>query len=68
MIRHPISNVEPDSDRLLRLPEAAELLAISERTLWGLTKRGAVECVRVGRSVRYSRAALLAFVSKGGER
>jgi len=38
---------------LLRPPEAAEALTISERTLWGLTKAGEIPCVRLGRSVRY---------------
>ena len=38
---------------LLRPPEAAEALAISDRTLWGLTKAGEIPCVRFGRSVRY---------------
>jgi excisionase family DNA binding protein len=46
----------PDSTterRLLTIREAAAALSISERTLWGLTKGGAVRCVRIGRAVRY---------------
>lgn len=42
-----------DAMRLLRPREAADLLAISERTLWALTKQGVIPCVRLGRSVRY---------------
>jgi excisionase family DNA binding protein len=53
---------------LLKQAEAARILAVSERTLWQLTKQGKIECVRVGRSVRYARAALAAFIQKGGER
>jgi excisionase family DNA binding protein len=34
--------------------EAATALSISERTLWGLTKRNLIPCVRIGRSVRYA--------------
>jgi len=43
---------------LLRPREAAQALAISERTLWGLTKTGTIPCVRLGRSVRYDVADL----------
>ena len=40
---------------LLRLPQAARALAVSQRTLWGLTTpRGPIPCVRIGRSVRYA--------------
>lgn len=38
---------------LLRPKEAAEALAISERSLWGLTASNQIPCVRFGRSVRY---------------
>lgn len=34
--------------------EAARRLQISTRKLWDLTSRGEIECVRLGRSVRYS--------------
>lgn len=39
--------------KLLRPREAALQLAISERTLWTLTKAGTIPCIRLGRSVRY---------------
>jgi excisionase family DNA binding protein len=58
----------PTIERLLVNREAAAILAVSERTLWELTKRGVIECVRVGRSVRYSREALGAFIERGGAR
>ena len=46
---------EPDKImRLLRPKEAAEQLAISERSLWQLTKDHVIPCVKLGRSVRYS--------------
>lgn len=38
---------------LLRPREAAKALAISERLLWTLTKRGAIRAVKLGRCVRY---------------
>ena len=48
-----------ETPRLLKPREAAELLAISERTLWTLTKQGVIPCVRLGRSVRYRLSELV---------
>ena len=39
---------------LLRPRDAAKTLAISERTLWELTKKGEIPAVHIGRSVRYA--------------
>ncbi len=47
---------------LLRPAEAAEALAISERTLWGLTRDGKIPSLRVGRCLRYDHAALRRWV------
>ncbi len=47
---------------LLTPRDAARLLAISERTLWGLTQRREIRSVRIGRSVRYAMADLATFV------
>jgi excisionase family DNA binding protein len=49
---------------LLTAREAAAALAISERTLWQLTKDGAVRCVRLGRAVRYDRRDLIALIEQ----
>lgn len=54
-------HVEP---LLLRPKEAAAFLAISMRKLWELTNRGEVPSLRVGRSLRYSRPALRAWVDR----
>lgn len=32
---------------------AAKVLAVSERTLWSMTKCGEIAAVRIGRSIRY---------------
>jgi excisionase family DNA binding protein len=57
------SNPAPtDPDTLLNANQTAALLAISARTLWSLTNAGMIPCVRIGRSVRYRRAALLDWV------
>ncbi len=49
-------------NQLLRPREAADWLKVSERTLWSLTQRGRLTAVRIGRSVRYDLADLVAFV------
>lgn len=42
---------------------AAEMLSISERTLWGITRpRGDLSSVRIGRSVRYLVDDLHAYI------
>ena len=47
---------------LLRPAEAARFLAISPRKLWELTNMREVPFVRIGRSLRYPREALLGWV------
>lgn len=49
---------------LMSAPDAARLLSISERTLWGLTHpRGPIRAVRLDGRVLYSPTALSAFVA-----
>jgi excisionase family DNA binding protein len=48
---------------LLEPKQAAELLAVSARTLWQLTEDGKVLAVRIGRLVRYVPQDLAAYVS-----
>ena len=55
--------VNPRPPRLLvTAREAADLLAISPRTLWTLTSTGEIACVRIGRSVRYDVADLRVWI------
>jgi len=49
---------------LIKAAEAAKSLAISERRLWDLTDTGELQCVRIGRSVRYDPADLRAWIEK----
>jgi excisionase family DNA binding protein len=51
-------------DLLLRPRDAARSLAISERTLWELTRRGAIPCIRVGRAVRYDPRDLQQWIER----
>ena len=50
--------------RLLKPSEAALFLAVSERTVKRLTSRGELPHVRVGRSMRFVLADLLAYVAR----
>jgi excisionase family DNA binding protein len=49
---------------LLRPRDAALALAISERTLWELTRRRVIPSVRIGRAVRYSPSDLQAWIDR----
>ena len=52
-------------ERILLTPrEAANALSVCERTLYGLTQRGELPAVRIGRSVRYSVEDLRAWIEK----
>jgi hypothetical protein len=54
-----------DSALLLTPREAAGRLAISERSLWGISApRGPLPVVRIGKSVRYAVADLAAYVDR----
>jgi predicted DNA-binding transcriptional regulator AlpA len=67
MIALRIAPDDPAAPRLLLTArDAARALAVSERTLWGLTQpRGPIPCVRVGaRSVRYSVADLEHWIAQ----
>jgi len=58
------------SPLLLTRREAAQLLGVSERTLYSISSpRGTVPCVKVtDRTVRYSRAALMAWIEERSEK
>ncbi|GDX95883.1 hypothetical protein LBMAG47_15470 [Planctomycetia bacterium] len=43
---------------------AAKAIGVSPRTLWSLTKRGEVPHARIGRSVVYPTAAILAWLDR----
>ena len=49
---------------LLTAREAARLLSVCERTLWGLTDRGDLPAVRIGRVVRYDPADLRRWIEQ----
>lgn len=56
--------LDPAGEPILLTPrQAATLLAISERTVWTLTQRGELPCIRIGVAKRYLRSDLVAFVN-----
>jgi excisionase family DNA binding protein len=59
-LRHVGNPVE----RLLTIGEAADILAISTKTLRRLINRGDLQTVRIGRSVRITREALADLVQR----
>ncbi|NQU26015.1 MAG: helix-turn-helix domain-containing protein [Candidatus Nealsonbacteria bacterium] len=62
-----MSNTSPVSMAafLLTAKQAAEILAVSPRTLWSITQpRGELPCVRIGRAVRYDPADLRDWIEK----
>jgi len=57
-----------DIDPLLLSPrQASRALAISERTLFTLTKSGAVPHIRIGKLVRYSVDGLRDYIKQAAE-
>lgn len=52
-----------NSKTLYLAKDAARLLGISERQIHNLTARRELACVRIGRSVRFTREAIDAFVA-----
>jgi len=57
-----------DIDPLLLSPrQASRALAISERTLFTLTKSGAVPHIRIGKLVRYSVDSLKKYIERAGK-
>jgi predicted DNA-binding transcriptional regulator AlpA len=58
-----IQGEPPASPLLLSARNAARTLAVSQRTLWGMTyPRGPIRAVRIGRAVRYALADLQRWI------
>ncbi|HHX39994.1 MAG TPA: helix-turn-helix domain-containing protein [Armatimonadetes bacterium] len=55
---------ERDDRILLRSEEAAKVLGVSRAQVFVLARRGGLPCVRIGRSVRFPRKALQAWVEE----
>ena len=54
----------PIARLLLKPDEAAAALGISARLLWSKTKTGEIPCLRIGKAMRYSPAALKQWIDE----
>lgn len=61
------TNVHPKSP-LLTIREAAEELHCSQRSIWRFLCSKSLKEVRIGRTVRITRASIERFIEQGGER
>ena len=55
----------PNLRKLLSYQEAAEILGVSDRTIWTLVRRKQLAAVRFGRMVRIDPEDLKTFIRKG---
>lgn len=51
---------------LLRIPQVAKILKVSEWRAYELARQGRLPVVRLGRQVRVNEAALTAWIEAGG--
>ncbi len=51
-------------ESLMNVTQAAKRLCVSPRTVWTLTREGALACVRIGRRVLYAPEDIQAFVDR----
>ena len=59
--------LETFNDRLLRVDEAAQVLACSPRLVWRLREQGALKAVKIGRVTRFRRSDIQRLVDEGSE-
>ena len=57
----------PGAKMLLSARAASKTLSICERSLWGVTKRGEIPCIRIGRRVLYDPRDLRAWIDSKKE-
>lgn len=62
------SDRQPGVKLAYKPAEAAELLSISERSLWSLQNEGKIRAIKIGRSVRYPLSELERFLASELER
>ena len=61
---HEVSSSAPAADRLLRVPEAAELLGFASSYVYEMIRRGEFPAVRRGRYVRVRRSVLKDWIER----
>ncbi len=60
-----LPNFPQDTRLLIGARDAAELLDISERSLWQFTRDRAIPCLKIGRINKYPLAGLRAWIAAG---
>ena len=55
-------------DKLLKVDDVAELFNVSVDRVYTLARENIIPCVRLGRSLRFSTAALEKFIAEGGRK
>ncbi len=54
----------PEDREILTIREAAEFLRLGQSTLYRLTSNAKIPCLRLGKSIRFRKSKLLAFLDK----
>ncbi|MFC1482202.1 helix-turn-helix domain-containing protein [Myxococcota bacterium] len=65
-LRLPLPHLEADFSEVLVVDEVAALLRVNRKTIYGMVERNELRGVRgVGRSLRFSRSAVLEWLAEG---
>ena len=62
---HTLRGAMPPDDRLLTVNEVAEVMRVSNMTIYRLIKAGELAAVRVGRSYRIRQGDVDTYLAKG---
>jgi excisionase family DNA binding protein len=68
LVRSSVRGEMPTEDRLLTVNEVAELMRVSNMTIYRLIKAGEINATRVGRSYRLRQRDVDEYLTKGTAR
>ena len=60
---NPNTDQAPDANDVLDVPQAASLLAVGRNTIYMLVARNKIPHRRLGKTIRFSRAAVMSWLS-----
>ncbi len=60
---NPNTDQAPDAKDVLDVPQAASLLAVGRNTIYMLVARNKIPHRRLGKTIRFSRAAVMSWLS-----
>jgi excisionase family DNA binding protein len=58
-----MTEVGEDALGLLKVPQAATLMGLGERTVWRMVADGTIESIKIGRSRRIPRQAVAEYIA-----